>query len=96
MISWIWLLQTFKQTPFAQLLPPKKLFVHFPKVTWLWMWTGCNISGERWQDGGDDDDDGDDDGDDGGDGDDGDRNVAMLVIVESRVLTFDSCETVDV
>ena len=52
MISWIWLLQTFKQTPFAQLLPPKKLFVHFPKVTWLWMWTGCNISGERGQEDG--------------------------------------------
>ena len=64
MISWIWLLQTFKQTPFAQLLPPKKLFVQFPKVIWLWMRTGCNISGERGQDGGDDDDDGDDDGDD--------------------------------
>ena len=45
------------------------------------------------------DDGGDCDGDNnygGDDGDDGDRNVAMLVIVESRVLTFDSCETVDV
>ena len=41
-------------------------------------------------------------GDDGGDGvygndnHDGDRNMAMLVIVESRVLTYDSCEKVDV
>ena len=60
----------FKQTLFAQLLPPKKIFVHFPKVTWLWMWTRCNISGERGQDGGDDDDDGDDDGDDDDDDDD--------------------------
>ena len=29
-------------------------------------------------------------------GDDGDRNMAMLVIVEFRVLTYDSCEKVDV